>query len=310
MTDAWQSWQNRVLVGLMGFFVRRSRRKSRSGGTSYRGVRRALERTADRLKPAKDVRWSAVDAGGVPGEWVEAPGARHDRVLLYLHGGGYVSGSPSSHRYLTGELSRHAAARVLALDYRLAPEHPFPAALDDSLAAYTWLLGQGHSARRIAVGGDSAGGGLTVATLLSARERALPQPAAAVCLSPWVDLEGAGETIKTHAHLDPMLTPVGIPVMARHYVGESGDVRHPLVSPIHANLEGLAPMLVQVGAREVLLDDARRLVARTLAAGGRAELEVWDHMIHVWQIFGFLPEARRAVVRLGSFLRRHMDLPE
>ncbi|MBL9104651.1 MAG: alpha/beta hydrolase [Myxococcales bacterium] len=309
MTDSsWQSWQNRLLVGVMGFIVRRQRRNKPSPG--YRGVRRALERTGERLRPAKDVRWSAVDVGGVPGEWVEAPGARPGHALLYLHGGGYVSGSPVSHRYLTGELSRHSAARVLAIDYRLAPEHVFPAALDDAVAAYTWLLGQGISANKLAIGGDSAGGGLTVATLLSARERGLPQPAAAICLSPWVDLEGAGETIKTHAHLDPMLTPIGIPIFARYYVGEAGDVRHPLVSPIHADLKELAPMLVQVGGREVLLDDARRLVARIQAAGGRAELEVWDHMIHVWQIFGFLPEARRAVARLGTFLRRHMDLPE
>jgi acetyl esterase/lipase len=303
MTDARQSWQNRLLVSLLGFYSRR-RPPMRSG---WRGVRRTLERAADRLRPARDVRWWSLRAGGVPAEWVEAPGARADRAIVYLHGGGYVAGSPRSHRGLAGELGRAAGARVLSVDYRLAPEHPFPAAVDDAVAAVAWLLAQGYAPGRLAVAGDSAGGGLTIATLLSLRERGLPQPAAAACLSPWVDLEGAGETLRTHAHLDPMLAPDYIAAVGRHYVGEAGDLRHPLASPIHAELGGLAPLLVQVGAREVLLDDARRLVARVVAAGGRAELEVWAHMVHVWQIFGFLPEARRALVRLGRFLREHMQ---
>lgn len=296
------SWQSRVLVRVLRLYALR-RKKIVSG---YHGVRKALERAGERLRPAPDVRWTPVDAGGVKGEWVAVPGVEADRVILYLHGGGYVGGSPMSHRGLTGELSRAAHARVLAIDYRLAPEHVFPAASDDAIAAYTWLLGQGVSPARLAIAGDSAGGGLTVATLLALRERGLPQPAAAACLSPWVDLEGQGESLKTHAHLDPMLTPSGIPVMARHYVGEAGDVRHPLVSPIYAELGGLAPLLVQVGGFEVLLDDAVRLVDRVRAAGGAAELEVWPGMVHVWQIFRFLPEARRAVDRIGAFLRGHM----
>lgn len=299
----WQSWQNRLLIGVMRLATLR-RKPMRSG---YRGIRRTLEMSGQRLRPARDVRWTELQVGDVPAEWVEAPGVRHDRGLLYLHGGGYVSGSRASHRGLTGELSRAANMRVLAIDYRLAPEHPFPAGLDDAVAAYEWLLAHGLTPAQVAIGGDSAGGGLTMATLLSLRERGLPQPAVAVCLSPWVDLETAGETMRTHAHLDPMLQPVGFPMLARHYVGEAGDLRHPLVSPIHAELSGLAPLLVQVGSREVLLDDARRLVARISAAGGRAELEVWTHMVHVFQIFGFLPEARRAVARLGGFIRRHTD---
>ena len=298
-----QSWQNRLLIGVM----RLATLRRKPMGSGYHGIRRTLEMSGERLRPARDIRWTHLQIGGVPGEWVEAPNVRQDRALLYLHGGGYVSGSPASHRGLTGELSRAARMRVLAVDYRLAPEHPFPAGLDDAVAAYRWLLAQGLTPAQIVIGGDSAGGGLTVATLLSLRERGLPQPAAAVCLSPWVDLETAGETMRTHAHLDPMLQPIGFPILARHYIGEAGDPRHPLVSPIHADLSGLAPLLVQVGTREVLLDDARRLVERTVAAGGRAELEVWDHMVHVFQIFGFLPEARRAVARLGAFIRQHTD---
>lgn len=304
----WQSWQNRVLVNVMGWVNRRrvaKARKRNPQSDGLRGIRRALQMTGDRLRAAPDVRWAAVVAGGVPGEWIDAPGARPDRVLLYLHGGGYISGSPHSHRGLIGELGRAAGMRVLAADYRLAPEHPFPAALDDAVAAYEWLLAQGHAPQHLALGGDSAGGGLTVATLLKIRERGLPQPAAAVLLSPWVDLEAAGETMRTHAHLDPMLLPDLIARTARHYVGAAGDVRHPMISPIHADLSGLAPMLVQVGSREILLDDARRIVNGIETAGGRAELEVWDHMIHVFQLFRFLPEARRAVARLGGFLRRH-----
>ncbi len=297
------SWQSRALVGVLRLYAMR-RREVVSG---YHGVRRALERAGQRLRPAADVRWSAVDAGGVAGEWVTVPGVDGEHAVLYLHGGGYVGGSAMSHRNITGELSRAARLRVLAIDYRLAPEHPFPAAVDDAVAAYTWLLGQGVSPRRVAIAGDSAGGGLTVSTLLALRERGLPAPAAAVCLSPWVDLEGLGSTIKTHAHLDPMLMPAGIVVMARHYVGEHGDLRHPLCSPIHADLSGLPPLLVQVGGLEVLLDDAVRLVDRVRAAGGEAELEVWERMVHVWQIFRFLPEARRAIARIAGFVRQHME---
>ena len=300
------SWQSRALVGVMRLYGYR-RKKVVSG---YRGVRKALERAGQRLRPAPDVRWTAVDAGGVPGEWVTVPGVDETRAVLYLHGGGYVGGSAMSHRNITGELARAARTRVLAIDYRLAPEHLFPAAIDDAVAAYTWLLGQGIPAARLAIGGDSAGGGLTVATLLALRERGLPGPAAGVCLSPWVDLEGLGGTITTHAHLDPMLVPSGISVCARHYAGQDGDLRNPLISPIHATpaaLAGLPPLLVQVGGYEVLLDDAVRLVDRVRAAGGQAELEVWERMIHVWQIFRFLPEARRAIDRLGGFIRQHMD---
>ena len=298
------SWQSRALIGFLRLHAWRSRGAVVSG---YMGMRRALEQSSGRLRPAPDVRWSAVDAGGIPGEWMLAPGAEAERVVLYLHGGGYVGVSPVSHRGLTGEVSRTARARVLAIDYRLAPEHPFPAAVDDAVAAYTWLLGQGVSPRRLAIAGDSAGGGLTISTLLTLRERGLPLPAVAACMSPWVDLEGMGSTIKTHAHLDPLLKATGIVPMARHYVGPDGDLRHPICSPIHADLSGLPPLLVQVGGREVLLDDAVRLVDRVRAAGGSAELEVWDHMIHVWQIFRFLPESRRAVERLGAFIRQHTD---
>jgi len=172
------------------------------------------------------------------------------------------------------------------------------------------ISGHWAGVRVLAIAGDSAGGGLTMATLLALRERGLPRPACGACLSPWVDLEGMGSTLTTHAHLDPMLIPAGIGVCARHYVGQDGDLRNPLISPIHAASEALAalpPLLVQVGGYEVLLDDAVRLVDRVRAAGGQAELEVWEHMIHVWQIFRFLPEARRAIARLGAFIRGHMD---
>jgi len=278
----------------------------RPGPDSYRGVRRLLESSAARVRVPPDIHVEPTRAGGVPGEWVTAPGARADRALLYLHGGGYVAGSPASHRALTAAISRAARIRVLAIDYRLAPEHPFPAALDDAVAAYTWLLGQGFSARSIAVGGDSAGGGLTAALLVRLRDEGRPLPAAAFMFSPWTDLAGTGESARTRAKLDPML--VGdLAHFGSFYVGPEGDPKHPLISPIHAELHGLPPLLIQVGTHEVLHDDAVRLAERVRAGRGRAELDVWDGMIHVFQAFpSFLPEARRAIARIGEFLRAEL----
>ncbi|HEY8375440.1 MAG TPA: alpha/beta hydrolase, partial [Nannocystis sp.] len=277
------------------------------GPDSYARVRRAIARGTARIRLPPDIYVEPTCAGGIAGEWVHAPGARADRVLLYLHGGGYVAGSPATHRALTAALSRAAGVRVFALDYRLAPEHPFPAALDDAVAAYTWLLEQGFSARSMAIGGDSAGGGLTTATLVRLRDGGAPAlPAAAFMLSPWVDLEGTGESVRTRAALDPMI--VGdLAAFGRYYVGPDGDLRHPLCSPIYADLRGLPPLLIQVGTREVLHDDAVRLAERVRAAQGRVELDVWDDMVHVFQAFtNLLPEARRAVDKIGRFLRAEL----
>jgi len=258
------------------------------------------------FRTAADVIQTPVVAGSVPAYWVEAPGAKADRVLLYLHGGGYVLGSIRSHGELISRLARATGGRALAPIYRLAPEHPFPAAVDDAVAAYRWLLAEGTLPENIVIAGDSAGGGLTMATLLSLRDAGDPLPLAAVCLSPWVDLEGTSASIAERAHLDPIIERSGLQKMAARYLG-GGDPRHPLASPIHADLRGLPPLFIQVGTAEVLFDDAVRLAERARLAGVDVTLDPWEEMLHVWHIFAMLPEARRAIERIAWFIRERAD---
>lgn len=247
-----------------------------------------------------------ISAGGVAAEWISAPGAEGNRAVLYLHGGGYVIGSIKTHRDLMSRVSRVAKARVLGLDYRLAPEHPFPAAVDDSLAAYRWMLQQNLQASHIAVAGDSAGGGLVIATLVAIRDAKLPMPAAGVCLSPWVDLEGIGESMKTREQADPVVHRDMLTQMANAYLGGQ-NARTPLAAPLYADLKGLPPLLIQVGDAETLLDDSNRLAQRARAAGVEVKLEVWPEMIHVFQLFaGFLPEGQQAVEGIGEYLTQKL----
>jgi acetyl esterase/lipase len=255
----------------------------------------------------RDIKCEPVNAGGVSAEWISAPGGAADRAVLYLHGGGYVLGSIKTHRDLMGRLSRVANARVLGLDYRLAPEHPFPAAVDDSVAAYRWMLAQDLNPARIAVAGDSAGGGLAVATLVAIRDAKLPVPAAGVCLSPWIDMEGIGESMKTRAQADPVVQRDALVQMATAYLGGQ-NVRSPLAAPLYADLKGLPPLLIQVGDAETLLDDSNRLAERARAAGVPVKLEVWPEMIHVWQLFAsFLPEGQEAIGGIGKFLSEKLS---
>jgi epsilon-lactone hydrolase len=254
---------------------------------------------------AADIKSERVNAGGVDAEWVSAPGAASDRVVLYLHGGGYVIGSVKSHRDLMGRISRGAKARVLGLNYRLAPENPFPAAVEDSVASYRWLLAQGIKPSRIAIAGDSAGGGLTVATLVAIRDARLQVPGAGVCLSPWIDMEAIGESIKTRAQADPVVSREVLLGMAETYL-HGKDPRTPLAAPLYADLKGLPPLLIQVGDAETLLDDSKRLADRAGAAGVQVKLEVWPEMIHVWQLFaGYLPEGQQAVDGINKFISDH-----
>jgi len=254
------------------------------------------------VAPAPDVQCERVNAGGVDAEWVCAPGAANDRFVLYLHGGGYVIGSVKTHRDLMARLSRAAKARVLGLNYRLAPEHPFPAAVDDAVAGYKWLLAQGAKPGRIAIAGDSAGGGLAAATLVAIRDAKLPTPAAGVLLSPWVDLEGIGESMTTRAKVDPVVQKEGLAGMAQAYL-QGQNARTPLAAPLYADLKGLPPLLIQVGDAETLLDDSKRLDGRAKAAGVSTKLEVWPEMIHVWQLFAsFLPEGQQAIEGIGKFV--------
>jgi acetyl esterase/lipase len=272
---------------------------------TFADQRAAMESLTQMAPPPADATCTPCEVGGRPAEWVDAAGARDDRVLLYLHGGGYCIGSINTHRTLAADLSRAAGVRVLVIDYRLAPEHPFPAAVEDAVAAYRFLLDAGCDRRRLAIAGDSAGGGLTAATLLALRDRDLPLPAAAALLSPWLDLSQSGESMTTCAALDPMVQRDPLQRMADAYLA-GADPATPLASPLFADLRHLPPLLIHVGTAETLLDDARRFAARATAAGVEATLEVWDDMIHVWHAFGMLPEARDAQARVGEFLRRHL----
>lgn len=244
-----------------------------------------------------------VEAGGVSAEWSVADGADQDKVILYVHGGGYVMGSAGSHRDMTGRLSQAAGARVLSLNYRLAPEHPFPAPVDDSVAAYRWLLGQGIQASNIAIAGDSAGGGLAFAALIAIRDAGEPVPAAGIGISPWVDMEGTGESMTTRAAVDPVVQKEGLLGMANLYLG-GADPKNPLAAPLHANLAGLPPLLIQVGDAETLLDDATRITERARKADVDVTLKIWDEMPHVWHLFApILPEGQRAIEEIGAFFK-------
>jgi len=266
--------------------------------------RRAQYERAERVFPIPpEVKIERVTAPVAPAEWLRPPSAEAGRVVLYLHGGGYVIGSPRSHRHLAAAIADAAGASALSLDYRRAPEDPFPAAVDDAVACYRWLLEQGIAPGRIVIAGDSAGGGLTVATLVALKDARVPLPAGGVCISPWVDLTLSGASYDTKAAADPIVRRPGIDEMARAYLGKT-DPRTPLASPLFADLRGLPPLLIHVGSEEVLLDDAVQLALRAKAAGVSATLEVWDRMIHVWHWFlPMLEEADTAIQGIGRFCR-------
>jgi epsilon-lactone hydrolase len=256
--------------------------------------------------PPKGTDVVEVDAGGVQAIEVATPRSRRDRYVLYLHGGGYNYGSPALYRDFTWRIADATEARVLCIDYRLAPEHPFPAAVDDAAGAYRWLLAAGAAPGRMAIMGDSAGGGLTFGTLLRLRDEHVPLPAAAVGLSPWTDLTLSGPSVRTNANADPMLNANQARFLANCYL-PGADPTHPSASPLFGDPTGLPPSLLQVGGDEILRDDAVQMAERMRQAGCLAELEVCPRMPHVWQLYAwFLPEARQAVERIGRFIRQQM----
>ncbi len=261
------------------------------------------DRAEQAFEVAAEITVEPVDVAGRAGEWLRPPACRNGAAVLYLHGGGYVIGSIRSHRHLAADIARAAEAAVLLVDYRLAPEHPYAAAVDDAVAAYRWLLERGHAGAAIAIAGDSAGGGLTVASLLSARDAGLPMPAAGVCLSPWTDLTMSGDSHASRRTRDPLVKAADLRRYGAAYLAGT-EPTAPLASPLFADLAGLPPLLIQVGDDEVLLDDATELEARAKAAGVDATLEVWSEMIHVWQWFAQrLPEGREAIDRIGAYIK-------
>lgn len=249
-----------------------------------------------------------VSAGGVDAEWISPADAPQDKAILYFHGGGFRIGSVASHRDLIAKIACASGCRVLAINYRLAPEHRFPAALDDALAAYDWMRQQGLKPGNIAFAGDSAGGNLALAAMLALRERGLPLPASAALMSPWTDMTAQGASYVSRAEVDPIHQRVVILALAKNYLGEQGDPKDPLASPLYADLRGLPPLLIQVGDRETVRDDSVVLADKARAAGVDVSLEIWDGMIHVFQMFAEVPEAQQAIASKSGFLTRHLHI--
>jgi monoterpene epsilon-lactone hydrolase len=254
-----------------------------------------------------DVSVAPVTFDGIAGEWTSTPQADRSRVLLFFHGGGYISGSLNSHRHMIAQAGREAGARTFAVGYRLAPEYPFPAALDDALAAYRFLQSSGIRPDHIGAAGESAGGGLVIAMLMKLRDAGADLPACVWCSSPWVDLEMSGATMTTKAAVDPLISRPYLSELVAAYL-QGADPRGPLVSPIYGNLAGLPPMLIQSGSAETLLDDALRLAAVAGAADVRVTLEIWPDMIHAWHLFyQQVAAGRRALAAVGAFVRGALD---
>jgi acetyl esterase/lipase len=269
--------------------------------------RQRLDEVGSVWPAAEDIMLDTVDMDGLPGEWSIAPGGSASRVLIFFHGGGYCSGSIRSHRRMVTEAGRAGAMRTLAVGYRLAPEHPFPAALDDALKAWRFVRAQGLPARNVAVGGDSAGGGLAVALLNRLKAAREELPACAWLVSPWTDLTMSGGTMATRDAVDPLIHKPYLEELAAAYVPAGIDRKDPRVSVLFADLDGLPPTLIQVGSAETLLDDAMRFAAAAGTRGVFVALEIWPDMIHAWHLWNaHLEEGRRALGHAGAFLQRHI----
>lgn len=265
-----------------------------------------MEAMAANFKTRLKLTCTPVDANKVPAEWIAAPGTLAEGVILYFHGGSYNSGSIASHRSLVANIANAAKIRALAVDYRLAPEYPFPAAVEDAVTAFRWLLENQFRPDHILIAGDSAGGGLALSLLISLRDAGEPLPAAAVCLSPWTDLTCTGESWVTNAKNDIILDPGSLRKSAQLYLGES-DPRAPLASPLYADLKGLPPLLIQAGSDELLLSDATCFAEHAQAAEVDVNLEVWEGMQHEWQFAAdLIPEGKQAINRIGQFIKNHI----
>ena len=280
--------------------------KSKPRPVGWPERRKRLDEVGTVWPIADDVKLTAVDVNGIPGEYSIAPDSDASRVLVFFHGGGYCSGSIESHRRLVTEAGRAARMRTLGVAYRLAPEHPFPAAYDDALTAWRFLRNQGIAAAHIAIGGDSAGAGLTVALISRLRDGHEEIPACAWLVSPWTDLTMSGSTLVSKAAVDPLIHKEYLNELADAYLPAGMERKDPRVSPLYADLRNFPPTLIQIGSNETLLDDATRLAARAGAADVAVALEIWPHMIHAWPLWNaHLEDGRRALTNAGSFVMRH-----
>lgn len=274
-----------------------------AGEVDFRKIRRVFSRLGRWRTTASGVRVEADKINGLYAEWLTPKDRMDGKLLLYLHGGGYVVGGCDMHRHMVSHISKAGRIRTLLPEYRLAPEHKFPAAIDDVVAIFKSLLDMGINAEDIIFAGDSAGGGLAVATMLALRDASDALPAAAVLLSPYLDVTGSGDSMRTRAAKDPWFRASDLPVVADLYC-EPHQRRFPLVSPVFANIDGLPPMFIQVGDDEILLSDSERMANECIAAGIDVELEVWPEMWHVFQMFvGKMPESRKAIIKLGEYIQ-------
>lgn len=274
-------------------------------------IRERLDKLSRLLKRAFRVTVEPTTVNRLYAEWLKPNNAPKDKVLLYLHGGAYVLCNCRTHRQMVSHIARAAGINALVPEYRLAPEHPFPSAIEDAIGVYRSLLADGFSPGDICIGGDSAGGGLTVATLLSLRDAGDPLPAAAVLLSPFLDITASGESARSRAAADPWFRAEDMGIVARHYCPDEKDLQNALISPVFANVAGLPPTFIQVGDDEILLSDSTRFTAKMKEAGCEVGLEIWPDMWHVFQLFvGKMPESRRAIKRMGAFIRKQLSVVE
>jgi monoterpene epsilon-lactone hydrolase len=295
-----------IQSSIMKFVIRRANFFG-SENINPQSLRIRIEKLAGRFKPPKEVQVVPIDAGSVPSEWLIPPDAPQDRALMYIHGGAWIMGSTKTHRGFVSKLAYASGIRALSINYRLAPENPFPAGLNDCITAYEWLLHNGISANKIVVAGDSAGGNLTLALLIALRDTGKALPAGAIAISPATDFAASGESYKTRIHLDPFFSNLGEITILDDYIKDH-DPRHPLLSPLYADLSGLPPLLIHVGDHEILLDDAVRFGDKAVAAGVEAKTVVWPEMFHVFQMFApFLPEARQANAEIAAFIKSRIS---
>jgi monoterpene epsilon-lactone hydrolase len=263
------------------------------------------EKTPRNFRLPRDIKVESLNITGIEAEWVQAPGT-HRGAILYLHGGAYSLGSIAIHRDFIARLAIATKMRCLAINYRLAPENPFPAALKDVTITYHWLLDQGFANKKIMIAGDSAGGGLSLATIISLRDAGETLPAGAICISPWFDLAMTGKSINEKAEHDPILSAASLKMYADYYAGER-PTTDPLISPLYAELMGLPPILIQVGSDEILLSDAIRLTDKAKQSGVDVTLRIWDEMFHVFQLISFLPETRKALTQIAKFVDQYIE---
>lgn len=270
--------------------------------------REALERLAVGVKLPENIKCETIKYNEFSALWCKTPESEKDKVILFFHGGAYIAGSANISKYHSVYISRVSNSHLLSINYRLAPEHPYPAALDDAVKAYRWLVEERNfSPKKIVITGVSAGGGLTIATLLKLRDLGIELPIAAVCISPWTDLAFTGETFRSRASLDPFTTPDGLEFEANLYIGNH-NAKNPYISPVYADLHGLPPLYIVAGTAEILHDDAVRLAERATNVGVDVKLDIWEDMIHAFPIFANVaPESREAIEKIGGFIRKHLN---